>query len=75
MTKTQKAIRIIEAAMLAGASDIGAASEAERRTGLPIISAGPELWYRWGFFVIARNGKRVLRYHRVHTRYPVETRL
>ena len=73
MTKTQKAIKTIDAAMLTGVSNMEAAHEAERRTGLSIVAAGPALCFRWGFFVMSRDGKRVLRYHRVQTPYPVET--
>jgi hypothetical protein len=65
VTKTQKAIRIIEAAMKAGVPNHQAASEAERQTGLSVISDGPSICYRWTFFVLTRDGRRVLRYHHV----------
>jgi hypothetical protein len=74
VNKTDKAVKIIEAAMRRGATNAEAANDAEEKTGLSIISGGPEVCYRWMFFVMKRNGKRVLRYHNLYTKPDIVSR-
>jgi hypothetical protein len=68
VNKTEKAVQIIEAAMSRGATNVEAANDAEEETGLSVIAGGPDVCYRWMFFVSKPNGKRVLRYHNIFTR-------
>ena len=67
MKKAEKAIKVIEAAMKRGATNAEAANDAEEQTGLSVIAGGPEVCHRWMFFVIDRDGRRVLRYHKIYT--------